>query len=657
MKKYQYKVSIIIPIFDVKDYILECLNSVLNQTLKEIEIICIDDCSPENEYKIIKKLQKKDNRIVYIRHKKNLFQGGARNTGIEIAKGEYIFFLDSDDWIEPSCIETLYHTAKINNANIVSYEFDFYENGSFSEFKAHKQMIEGWTTVSPQKFNILQRVCYDKLYKSDIFLDKDIRFPSNTKIEDIEFYWKLFTKYNIAYHIKKNLYHYRQREGSTMTQLNNELFYINFLKITQNIYKYLKKENLLKIYSDAFNERITINANALKVNKEKYLKEIYLFLKEEGFHIQNFLISSVDILIKISEDFISRKKAILYGFNDIARLIYEVSKNHIYKIIDTNRYGQNYENIEVINLQNLKDINNKFFIITANKIEYINEIKSDILNSFPQATIVSLSDYYLYKENNEITNSNKQIIATLTTYGKRINSVEIAINSILEQEKKADKILLWLAKDEFNFENIPKSLKKLHDDKQIEIKFCKDIKSYKKLIPTLDLYKDEIIITFDDDMIYDKRLVQKLYEEHLRYPETIICGRGHKMLFDSKRNILPYKDWTFESDDFMESDDIFPTGVCGILYPPNCFYKDIQNEELFMSLAPNADDIWFKTMTLLNNRKSKVLSQNNKEFSKQNLIETTQENALFLQNKNQGLNDIYLDKVFKFYSLDEKIKF
>ena len=86
-------------------------------------------------------------------------------------------------------------------------------------------------------------------------------------------------------------------------------------------------------------------------------------------------------------------------------------------------------------------------------------------------------------------------------------------------------------------------------------------------------------------------------------------------------------------------------------------YKDIQNEELFMSLAPNADDIWFKAMTLLNNRKSKILNQNNKEFSKQNLIETTQENALFLQNKNQGLNDIYLDKVFKFYSLDEKIKF
>ncbi len=254
-------------------------------------------------------------------------------------------------------------------------------------------------------------------------------------------------------------------------------------------------------------------------------------------------------------------------------------------------------------------------------------------------------------------NSNKKIIATLTTYGKRINTVDIAINSLLEQDKKADKILLWLAKDEFNFENIPKSLKKLHDDKQIEIKFCKDIKSYKKLIPTLDLYKDEIIITFDDDMIYDKRLVQKLYEEHLRYPETIICGRGHKILFDSKRNILPYKDWTFESDDFMESDDIFPTGVCGILYPPNCFYKDIQNEELFMSLAPNADDIWFKAMTLLNNRKSKILNQNNKEFSKQNLIETTQENALFLQNKNQGLNDIYLDKVFKFYSLDEKIKF
>ncbi len=128
------------------------------------------------------------------------------------------------------------------------------------------------------------------------------------------------------------------------------------------------------------------------------------------------------------------------------------------------------------------------------------------------------------------------------------------------------------------------------------------------------------------------------------------------MLFDKNNKLISYNNWIIDSDDFIESYDILPTGVCGVLYPPNCFYKDIQNEELFISLAPNADDIWFKAMTLLNNRKSKILNQIQKEFSKQTLIEKTQENALFLQNKNQGLNDIYLDKVFKYYKLNDKIK-
>ena len=250
----------------------------------------------------------------------------------------------------------------------------------------------------------------------------------------------------------------------------------------------------------------------------------------------------------------------------------------------------------------------------------------------------------------QVTTHNK-IIASLTTYGNRINTVHITITSLLEQEKKADKVLLWLAEDEFNFENIPEQLKKLHDKNLIEIKFCKDMKSYKKLIPTLDLYKDEIIITFDDDMVYDKRLIQKLYEEHLRYPQTIICGRGHKMLFDKNNKLISYNNWIIDSDDFIESYDILPTGVCGVLYPPNCFYKDIQNEELFISLAPNADDIWFKAMTLLNNRKSKILNQIQKEFSKQTLIEKTQENALYFQNVKQGLNDIYLKKVFYHYNI------
>ena len=289
---------------------------------------------------------------------------------------------------------------------------------------------------------------------------------------------------------------------------------------------------------------------------------------------------------------------------------------------------------------------------------YINQKLAPILDNMHRGWSLEAYSFFVVAKKKIIKeqDSDKKIIASLTTYGKRINTIEIAINSILKQEKKVDKILLWLAEDEFNFENIPNNLKKLHNDNQIEIKFCKDIKSYKKLIPTLDLYKDEIIITFDDDVVYNKSLIKKLYEEHLKYPDTIICARGHKMLFNSQKDILPYKNWTFSSDDFMPSYDIFPTGVGGILYPPNCFYKDIQNEELFMSLAPNADDIWFKAMSLLNNRKSKIINQNNKEFSNITTIDNTQENALYLKNVNQGMNDICLNKVFKFYKSLKHLK-
>lgn len=288
---------------------------------------------------------------------------------------------------------------------------------------------------------------------------------------------------------------------------------------------------------------------------------------------------------------------------------------------------------------------------------YINQKMASFLDKMHRGWSLEAQSFFVVakKKVAKNQNTNKKIIASLTTYGERIKTVEVAIKSIIEQEKKADKIVLWLAEDAFSLENIPQSLKKLHDDHLIDIKFCKDIKSYKKLIPTLNHYKDEIIITFDDDVIYNKTLIKKLYEEHLKYPNTILCGRGHKMLFSSKK-ILPYRKWTHSSDDFMENYDVFPTGVGGVLYPPNCFYKDIQNEELFMSLAPNADDIWFKAMSLLKNRKSKIINQNNKEFSIQNEIANTQENALYLKNVNEGLNDIYLEKVFAYYDLNNKFK-
>ena len=102
------KISIIIPVYNTEKYLKKCLDSIINQTLKSLEIICIDDCSTDNCLHILKEYQLKDNRIKIIEQKENKGQGVARNLGLNIAEGEYIMFLDPDDWLELNALEILY---------------------------------------------------------------------------------------------------------------------------------------------------------------------------------------------------------------------------------------------------------------------------------------------------------------------------------------------------------------------------------------------------------------------------------------------------------------------------------------------------------------------------------------------------------------------
>ena len=116
------KVSVIIPVYNVQDFLAKCIESVINQTINDIQIILVDDGATDNSGQICDEYAKKDKRITVI-HKQNQGLGFARNTGLDVANGDYIFFLDSDDWILPYSIKELYEIAKQNNADIVCYNF------------------------------------------------------------------------------------------------------------------------------------------------------------------------------------------------------------------------------------------------------------------------------------------------------------------------------------------------------------------------------------------------------------------------------------------------------------------------------------------------------------------------------------------------------
>lgn len=252
-------------------------------------------------------------------------------------------------------------------------------------------------------------------------------------------------------------------------------------------------------------------------------------------------------------------------------------------------------------------------------------------------------------------NKKNQILVSLTTYSKRIDDVYLTIESLFRQTLKPNKIILWLAEDEFNQNNIPIILKKL-ESKGLEIGFCKDLKSYKKLIPTLKEYPNDIIITVDDDVIYPYDFIENLYREYLKNKNYVYFYRGHKITFNKNKKVQNYSEWIGDYQNNNPSYLTLPTGIGGILYPPKCFDNDILREEIFMELAPSADDIWFKAMTLKNRTKCKKIKINKKFEKKFINLEDDQDIALSKINVGKNQNDIQLKAVFDYYNLWEKLK-
>lgn len=230
-------------------------------------------------------------------------------------------------------------------------------------------------------------------------------------------------------------------------------------------------------------------------------------------------------------------------------------------------------------------------------------------------------------------------VVSLTSYGKRIATLHHTLYSLLNQTVKPQQIIVWLAHGEV----LTAELKKL--EPHITFNWCEDLRSYKKLIPSLRLQQGIPIITFDDDIIYPVNQVEQLYKQHLAHPNAIICHRAHKITFDSTGHIAPYTQWQFDSNEQLPSYLLMPIGIGGVLYPVNCFAEEVANTELYMALCPTADDIWFKFMALKKGIKTKLVA-NPTPYKDYLHVVGTQAHSLWLHNKTA--NDAQLANVVGF---------
>ncbi|MEG0314093.1 MAG: glycosyltransferase [Erysipelotrichaceae bacterium] len=230
------KVSVIVPVYNTSKYLNKCLDSILNQTLKDIEVIIINDGSTDMSSNIIETYN--DSRIVSI-NQPNSGISITRNNGIKKATSSYIMFIDSDDWIERSMIEELYSTVINNNSDLVVC--DFYEY--YEDTKLKKEIkVENFATTTLNNnpgllFNINSSP-WNKIYCRQLLIDNAIEFPINLKYEDAYFVLKCLNAANNISKVNKPLINYLIRGGSETTVVDKRIFEIfQILELIKDIFK------------------------------------------------------------------------------------------------------------------------------------------------------------------------------------------------------------------------------------------------------------------------------------------------------------------------------------------------------------------------------------------------------------------------------------
>jgi len=249
-----------------------------------------------------------------------------------------------------------------------------------------------------------------------------------------------------------------------------------------------------------------------------------------------------------------------------------------------------------------------------------------------------------------IVNKERELIISFTTYNKRIHDVYLVVESIAQQTVKPNRLILWLDENEFTLETIPEVLKK-QVERGLEIRFCPNYRSYKKLIPTLQCFPSANVITIDDDILYPVDMIRRLVEEHNRFPDCVIGHNAHQMKFNSKNEVLPYKKWEHGILCSNASKDIFLIGVGGVFYPARCLSNEVLNKDVFLEICPYADDIWFKAMGMLNGVHSKKVDDDRAFNERFFPIPGSQDIALFKYNIDECGNDRQLKAVFEKYDL------
>lgn len=536
-------VSVIIPVYNAAQYLRPCLESLCAQTLREVEIICVNDGSTDDSKNILQEYAARDERVAVL-EQENAGQGAARNLGLEHARGEFVAVVDSDDRVSPNFLESLYRAAVAHSAD-VACTTDVQlcmPNGSMQRKWMGVEPHTGLLTQQERESAVLASgVSWNKLYRRTFLKEQELRYFSRKAIgeDNLLVFFAIMLANRVAC-VPDATYYYVQREDSSVHTLTAE-----------------------------------------------------------------WILPIVDVYRAILD-----RCAGCTGAERLQRVALQRAAMDVGGLLGRAR----------------KDLRRELLDKTER-----------LLPELADAAQLSL-----YRR---MRTSGRRVLVTLTTYPARTGTVAQTVRTLLNQTYCPDAVLLWLAEEQYPGQeaDLPEELLQLRAH-GLEIRWTKDIRSFKKLIPALKEYPQDILVTADDDLLYPPDWLATLVAGHLRHPECICARRCHEVALN-RRGMQPYARWHMEINARRPRYGNFFTGVGGVLYPPHCMEDTVLDESKFMRLCPQQDDIWFWGMALLHGTRIYIpCNPFHLEY-----VEGTQENGLFGINVFGGENDAALARMVEHY--------
>jgi glycosyltransferase involved in cell wall biosynthesis len=320
------RISIIIPIYNVEQYLEQCLNSILNQTFKDIEIICVNDGSTDNSYNLLKEFAKKDNRIKIITQE-NKGVSTARNIGLDNSNSEFIMFLDSDDWYDKKLCEKVLNKIKETNADIICFGHNVINNDNTILTTNIKQITKLNKNYKSKKHTIRNQIfVWDKAFKRQLIEKYNTRFIEGLKCaEDIVFCLSLYYLNPCYSYIEEPLYNYRQFRTGNATSNNKNAIKNDFKSLKALVSTNLFKQQKLEIKKMSINHFIG--------------GSIAYYKKFENSNSKMEILSDISELVKYIESIITPLQCYsLKNYRKLKKILWKSHKHWYFKIFNINTY-------------------------------------------------------------------------------------------------------------------------------------------------------------------------------------------------------------------------------------------------------------------------------------------------------------------------------